>query len=44
MLNTKSLNLHPALSQTQSFALTGAGASISPSGREKGEANVALII
>jgi hypothetical protein len=38
-----SLNPHPTLSQTHSFALTGAGASVSPSGREKGEANVALI-
>ena len=38
------LNPHPTLSQTHSFALTGAGASVSPSGREKGEANVALII
>ena len=32
-----------SLSQTHSFALTGAGASVSPSGREKGEVNVALI-
>ena len=39
-----SLNPHPTLTQTHSFALTGAGASVSPSGREKGEANVALII
>jgi hypothetical protein len=39
-----SLNPHPTLSQTHSFALTGAGASVSPSGREKGEANVAVII
>jgi hypothetical protein len=44
MLTVKSPNPHPTLSQTHSFALTGAGASISPSGREKGEANVALII
>ena len=29
---------HPPLSQTHSFALTGAGASVSPTGREKGEA------
>jgi hypothetical protein len=35
-------NPHPTLSQTHSFALTGAGASVSPSGREKGEANIAL--
>jgi len=27
---------------THSFALTGAGASVSPSGRKKGEANIAL--
>jgi hypothetical protein len=38
----RSENPHPTLSQTHSFALTGAGASVSPSGREKGEANVAL--
>ena len=44
MLTIKSPNPHPTLSQTHSFALTGAGASVSPSGREKGEANVALII
>jgi hypothetical protein len=40
----RSENPHPTLSQTHSFALTGAGASVSPSEREKGEANVALII
>jgi hypothetical protein len=40
----KSLNPHPTLSQTHSFALTGAGASVSPSGREKGEVTVARII
>jgi len=40
----RSENPHPTLSQTHSFALTGAGASVSPSGREKREANVALII
>ncbi len=34
------LNPHPTLFQTHSFALTGAGASVSPSGREKGEANL----
>ena len=44
MLTVKSPNPHPTLSQTHSFALTGAGASVSPSGREKGDANVALII
>jgi hypothetical protein len=32
-------NPHPTLSQTHSFALTGAGASVSPKGREKGEAD-----
>jgi hypothetical protein len=37
-----SVHPHPTLSQTHSFALTGAGASVSPSGREKGEANIAL--
>jgi len=42
MLTIKSPNPHPTLSQTHSFALTGAGASVSPSGREKGEANIAL--
>ena len=40
MLTIKSPNPHPTLSQTHSFALTGAGASVSPSGREKGEANI----
>jgi hypothetical protein len=35
----KTANPHPPLSQTHSFALTGAGASVSPKGREKGEAN-----
>jgi len=44
MLGIRSQNPHPTLSQTHSFALTGAGASVSPSGIEKGEANVALII
>jgi len=44
MPGIRSQNPHPTLSQTHSFALTGAGASVSPSGREKGEANVALII
>jgi hypothetical protein len=44
MLTFKSQNPHPTLSQTHSFALTGAAASVSPSAREKGEANVALII
>jgi len=39
----RSENPHPALSQTHSFALTRAGASVSPGRREKGEANVALI-
>ena len=38
-----SVHPHPTLSQTHSFALTGAGASVSPGGREKGDANVALI-
>jgi len=42
MLTIKSPNPHPTLSQTHSFALTGADASVSPSGREKGEANIAL--
>jgi hypothetical protein len=40
MLTFKSPNPHPTLSQTHSFALTGAGASVSLSGREKGEANI----
>ena len=40
MLTIKSPNPHPTLSQTHSFALTGAGASVSPNGREKGEANI----
>jgi hypothetical protein len=44
MLAIKPPNPHPTLSQTHSFALTRAGASVSPSGREKGEAHVALII
>jgi hypothetical protein len=44
MPGIRSQNPHPTLSQTHSFALTGAGASVSPRGREKGEANVALII
>jgi hypothetical protein len=35
-------NPHPTLSQTHSFALTGAGASVSPKGREKAEADIAL--
>jgi hypothetical protein len=42
ILIIKLANPHPTLSQTHSFALTGAGASVSPSGREKGEANIAL--
>jgi hypothetical protein len=40
----KLANPHPTLSQAHSLALTGAGASVSPSGREKGEANLAGII
>jgi hypothetical protein len=32
------LSLTLPLSQTHSFALTGAGASVSPTGRDKGEA------
>jgi hypothetical protein len=40
MLAIKSPNPDPTLSQTHSFALTDAGASVSPSGREKGEANI----
>ncbi len=39
-----SQNPHPTFSQTHSFALTGTAASVSPSAREKGEANVALTI
>ena len=36
---TESCKPSPTLSQTHSFALTGAGASVSPKGREKGEAD-----
>jgi hypothetical protein len=35
----KAANPHPTLSQTHSCVLTGASASVSPNGREKGEAN-----
>jgi hypothetical protein len=43
-LGIRSPNPHPTLSQTHSFVVTGAGAFVSPSGREKGAANITVLI
>jgi hypothetical protein len=43
ILIIKLANPHPTLSQAHSL-LTGASASVSPSGREKGEAEIPRII